>query len=631
MREHGMTKALWVSNGPTWPNGYGNQTALFVPRLKAAGLDISVFDFCSQMATPVRWHDITVLPRFNDPWGSDMYLPHMEHTGADFSIGLFDFFVADLNAYSRKRHAQWIPIDGSPARPDNVQALKLGATWVWAMSRHGEHELRAMGFDPIYVPHGVDSAVFRPVEDRAAERVKLGEALGVDLTDRFVIAMNSANIGAPSRKGFYDAFAAFKVFADAHPEAVLIVHTESEGSRGEHLPTHIETLGIDPARVIFSNQYAYVCGMLTPQYLNGLYNVADVFLHTSHGEGFGIPLIEAQMAGCPVIATDFSAMSELVLSGWKVPGTTYAYTSGIYWCKPQGEKVIEALENAYAERGNAALRQQARERALAYDADTVFRMYMGPAVQQMQSDLTDWAGYLARRHRVRKTVTVGDVELTVRAHSNDEAIAREVQTAYGADLIDYSQVKAVVDVGAHIGAWSKWVLAKAPGAQVIAVEANPANADLLVENLQEFGRAVTVCRGRCGYFEGEMVMLSDPGNTGGHTLVPADEAEPTIRGANMTQRLPYEGQRFALEEVMNGLPDYDVLKLDCEGGEFDILGNAPIGTLRRFKWIVGEYHTDLGDFNTLLWELAPEFDPVRVQATSGNLGVFVLRRIDHGS
>ncbi len=622
-----MTHVLWISNGPTWPTGYGNQTALFAPRLKAAGLEVTLFDFCSQMGAPVRWRDIRILPRYNDLWGNDMYLPHMAHAQADLSIGLFDFFQADPGVYGQKPHAQWIPIDGTPARPDNVEALRFGAKWVWAMSRHGEAELRAAGLDPIYVPHGVDSTVFTPV-DREAERAKLGAALGVNLADRFVVAMNAANNMAPSRKGFYEAFAAFKPFAEAHPEALLIVHAEAEGTRGEHLPTHLEVLGIDPARVLFSPQYAYITGMLTPQYLNGLYNVADVLLHPSHGEGFGIPLIEAQLAGCPVIATDYSAMHELALTGWTVPGTRYAFTSGIYWCRPHVEALTGALEEAYARRGDAALRAQARERALPYDADAVFETYMLPAIRQMEADLNDWTGYLARRHRPRKTIRVGDVDLLVRTNSNDEGIAHEVQAAYAPDLIDYRQVQAVVDVGAHIGAWSKWVLAQSPDARVIAIEANADNFALLQRNLA--GHTADLHLGCCGYRDGEMVMLSDPGNTGGHTLVPADQAEPAIRGAQITQRAPYRGERRTLEQIMDGVAEYDVLKLDCEGGEFDILAHAPAETLRRFRWIVGEYHSDLGDVHALLQQLAPSFELVRFQPTSANLGMFALRRIEHG-
>ncbi len=57
----------------------------------------------------------------------------------------------------------------------------------------------------------------------------------------------------------------------------------------------------------------YVCvGRISNEYLNVLYNNAFALLYPSLYEGFGIPVIEAQKAGCPVIAYNASSIPEII-------------------------------------------------------------------------------------------------------------------------------------------------------------------------------------------------------------------------------------------------------------------------------------------------------------------------------
>lgn len=51
---------------------------------------------------------------------------------------------------------------------------------------------------------------------------------------------------------------------------------------------------------------------VTREQLNVLYNEALCLLYPSDYEGFGIPVIEAQKAGCPVIAQDASSIPEVI-------------------------------------------------------------------------------------------------------------------------------------------------------------------------------------------------------------------------------------------------------------------------------------------------------------------------------
>ena len=58
---------------------------------------------------------------------------------------------------------------------------------------------------------------------------------------------------------------------------------------------------------------------LSEQDLGQLYKTSDVLLIASKSEGFGIPILEAQLYGTPVITNDFLAMKDYTFYGISVP------------------------------------------------------------------------------------------------------------------------------------------------------------------------------------------------------------------------------------------------------------------------------------------------------------------------
>ena len=63
-------------------------------------------------------------------------------------------------------------------------------------------------------------------------------------------------------------------------------------------------------RVLGESRYEFLIGVSNEQ-LNKLYNYAFCLAYPSDYEGFGIPILEAQRSGCPVLTCDNSSISEI--------------------------------------------------------------------------------------------------------------------------------------------------------------------------------------------------------------------------------------------------------------------------------------------------------------------------------
>lgn len=385
-----LGKILFHSNSPHSPTGYGNQTRLFTPLILAAGYDLTCFSFYGTEGGIIKnQYGITELPRHGDQYGNDIIVADMQFSQSELLITLIDPFVLDPDNLKRVNWCAWVPVDCTPLNDENNRSLQ-GTRFVWSMSKFGHQQLEQAGYKPIYVPHGIDSTAFYPLENRQEPREKLGKHWRVDLKDKFLVVTVAANKGRPSRKNFFGMFQAFAEFAKTHPDALFYIHTDETPLRfGASLRQGAARFGIAD-KVIFPDGYHLARNMYTDSYLNDVYNAADVFMLLSMGEGFGIPIVEAQMAGCPVIVSDGSACAELCLSGWKVgtiPTEAYDGREWCFWHLPILPLSVQALELAYLAKDDITYRDLARVRALDYDHLRVWETYMKPAIEMMLAEI----------------------------------------------------------------------------------------------------------------------------------------------------------------------------------------------------------------------------------------------------
>lgn len=372
------SNAVWAGTG------YGQQTQQLVRNLKANGHDTVVSAFYGLSGSVLNWEDTTIYPAGYDLYGNDVILAHgQNHFDGDLLNGLIitlvDVWVLNAANMTRANVACWTPIDHDPPPPRVLDYLRAYGGFTLAMSRFGQEALAAEGVDSYYVPHGIDTETFKPL-DMAEAR----DALGFP-QDAFVISMVAANKGFPPRKGFPEAIQAFGRFLTEHEDAFLYLHTDVNGTvEGSNLPAILAAEKIAPERVKFADSYHYLMGMPSAHVVN-VYSASDVLLNPAYGEGFGIPVVEAQACGCPVITTNHTAMPELTGAGWIVEGQKFWTLQGSWWKVPDVDAIVLALEEAY--RRDEGVRESARQFALAYDDKRVYDEHWKPALADIEEKM----------------------------------------------------------------------------------------------------------------------------------------------------------------------------------------------------------------------------------------------------
>lgn len=371
-----MARIVWHSCAPWAPSGYGTQTAIWIKKLTEMGHEVIVSSYWGLSGSPTQWNGITILPGFGQGYCSTSLGQHCRAINPDLVITLGDVWVLDANVLQEIPVAHWLPADCRPMSTADRAVVDASGAQLIAMSRFGEEQFRNAGFDPVYVPHGIDTSLFKPMDNRKALR----ESIGIG-EDDFLIGINGANNDA-IRKSLPEQFLAFARFYQRHPEALLALHSGVHQDGGQDLEALGENLGItDRIRVV--DQYRYHGGLVAAEDIAEWYNAIDVLAACSFGEGFGLPIVEAQACGTPVITTAASSMPEVNELGYQVEGEPF--WNGVHkawWKRPSISGIDAALEQAYDNRDKVD-RQALRDFACGYDVHTVAEKYMGPAVDEL--------------------------------------------------------------------------------------------------------------------------------------------------------------------------------------------------------------------------------------------------------
>jgi FkbM family methyltransferase len=591
-------KIVWHSVAPWVGTGYGQQTGQATPRIKALGHDVAISAYYGLWGGIQKWRGMNVYPGYAKGYGKDTLVPHaLHHFGAGegksfgevsrrgLIITLGDVWTFDIPLLPGMNVAAWVPIDHETVPRFVRNWLENSGAIPIAMSRFGQERMEDIGLRPLYVPHGIDTSVFFP-SDKAAARERVGLP-----KDAFVIAQVAANVGADgARKAFYEQLVAFAELRKKHSDVVYALHTDVTSPMGMDIAYLLEELGLPESSYVVTDQYSYRVGM-PAETVADLYRGADLLTNTSWGEGFGIPIVEAQACGTPVVVTDTTAMPELVGAGWKVKGEPLWHDSQKAWArKPLISSIVEAYEDAYEHAREDAMRAQAWAFAQDYDADTVFAEYWVPALKQLEEAVE------GRREAAMRPPDPAELEMRLRPADGFMWIDRGNRTD---DWIGWSSHEdslqpvledllpeggVFLDVGAHIGRWTVRMSRRAK--RVIAVEPNPATLDTLRRHLALNDCTNVTIIARAAWDEPIALELDDPNHrlAGGSTRTLAATPATADYQPPANPTLVQGGRLDEVPELVK-LRRLDLVKLDVEG--------ADLHALRGMSKLLGRLHPAL--------------------------------------
>ena len=214
--------------------------------------------------------------------------------------------------------------------------------------------------------------------------------------DSYMCLINAANTERSNRKSFDTTFIAFKEYLDINPNAFLYINSPCLAKKeinieflypnghvlGTPLPLkHPQygniTVPTDDQEYLENTKYNKNITITVPRHspamdlldliqqldipidrfklnnvalsdneLNDIYNTSDVLLTAHRSEGFGLPILEAQALGIPVITTKFLAMEDYTYYGISVPPLQLIVNSlqmGM-WAMPDSSGIAKALD-----------------------------------------------------------------------------------------------------------------------------------------------------------------------------------------------------------------------------------------------------------------------------------------------
>ncbi len=225
-----------------------------------------------------------------DP-GNAVYLPLIRHRRSIVTVhDMIPYLARDgkLPGWRPTRTGRWLM--------NRITAQLAKVDHIVCVSHATKRDLLAYVDIPEERVSVIHNAVFQPMEPASAEAC-------AELRARLGLPARAPLILHVGRNFYKNRETVLEVAAQVREER-LDVHLVMVGALTPALAAQAERLGLGPA--------LHVLDRVARDDMATLYTTASVLLFPSHYEGFGLPVLEAQMCGTPVVCSDRGALPEII-------------------------------------------------------------------------------------------------------------------------------------------------------------------------------------------------------------------------------------------------------------------------------------------------------------------------------
>jgi len=282
-----MLKIIWYSTVPFSSVGYGNATREILRRFRKEGHEVKI-------ATKHALGGSIVVDGVEcfDGGEKDLINIIRQEDKYDYIISMCDDWALG-ETFTFDKWVNCCYLDTHRMHPRQLKASQRAMHTI-AMSKFTKGELERNGRECFYAPLGVTTSTFKP--DMKYRTEFRDSRFWKD--DMFVIGSLGLNYSS-DRKNFIGLLQAFTDFYKKHPDSLLYLHTDIMGTtnNGLNLKWIINDLGFNDdgtGPIQYAIQKPYHLWELSEEAVIRTYNAFDVFCFPTMGEGFGMPIIEAQ-------------------------------------------------------------------------------------------------------------------------------------------------------------------------------------------------------------------------------------------------------------------------------------------------------------------------------------------------